>query len=85
MSYENYTHVYNSNFYNRAIEEVFQHYNVDIPILRIYNSTKTEYFAHIDLQDRADEKHLSDCTHFCQPSGVLNHWVELFYNAILLL
>ena len=81
MSYKDYTHVYNSNFYNRAIEEVFQHYNVDIPILRIYNSSKTEYFPHIDLQNRTDEKY----THFCQPSGLLNHWVELFYNAILLL
>jgi len=85
VSYKDYEHFYHSNFYNRAIEEVFQQFNVDIPILRIYNSSKTEYFAHIDLQDRTDEKYLSDCTHFCQPSGVLNHWVELFYNAILLL
>ena len=85
VAYKNYTRVFLHNFYNRAVDEIFQQYNADIPILRIYNSTMTEHFAHIDEQDRTDEKHLSDCTHFCQPSGVLNHWIELFYNAILFL
>lgn len=54
-----------------------------IPILRIYNATRTQWMDHIGPQVRTDEPGRMDCTHYCQPSGVISFWRELLFNALI--
>jgi len=48
-----------------------------LPILRIWNLTKTQWDVHLD--NRTSHvlrlKH-ADCTHFCEPSGVMEAWAD---------
>ena len=55
----------------------------DIPIVRIYNASRTEWNDHIGPQTRTDEPGRMDCTHYCQPSGVITLWREMFFNALI--
>ena len=65
----------------KAAEEVMT--SMGIPILRIYKASVTEWEYHVGTQRRSDEKHLVDCTHFCQPSDVLHQWVQAFFNVLI--
>ncbi|CAM9118127.1 unnamed protein product, partial [Phaeothamnion confervicola] len=64
-------------------DRIFPSYKV--PILRTYKAGSTEWWTHVGKQvDRVDgEAGRHDCTHFCEPSGVILHWRELFFNALL--
>jgi len=72
-----------NDFRNRIPETYF--IPIGLPILRIAKASMVEWDAHIGLQIRIDRKDIRDCTHYCQPSGILYHWREILYNLLLVL
>ncbi len=75
--YSNYSLAYSQDFRNRLAELLMKKY--DIPIMRIYNATRTETNSHTGL---AQGRKFTDCTHFCQDSGVFYYMRDLFYNIV---
>lgn len=59
---------------NRIVENILT--PLDVPILRINHPAASQYDAH------AKYPHNADCTHYCNPSGVLYAWRDVLFNAI---
>lgn len=76
--YPNYTLAYLQDFRNRLAESLMKKYQ--IPIMRIYNVTRTEYMFHLGPGQVINR--YTDCTHFCQESGIYYYFRDLFYNII---
>ena len=51
-----------------------------LPVLRIWRLTASQWDAHLDMRTpfitRPAGHHGADCTHFCDPSGVLEAWAD---------
>ena len=45
-----------------------------VPVLRVWESTRDAHDAHVGF---------GDCTHFCSPNGVGEHWGTLLFNMLL--
>lgn len=76
--YPNYTLAFTQDFRNRLAELFMNRYH--IPIMRIYNVTRTENNAHNGLPPGRNK--FTDCTHFCQDSGIFYYMRDLLYNII---
>ncbi len=76
--YSNYSLAYSQDFRNRLAEIMMRKYH--IPIMRVYNATRTEANSHIGLS--AGGGKYTDCSHYCQESGVFYYMRDLLYNIV---
>lgn len=54
----------------------------NLPVVPIYNLTVGRWDAHLERRTRYAATRPLDCTHFCEPSGVLDAWVDATVLAI---
>ena len=48
-----------------------------LPVLRIWGATESQWDQHLEQKTaHTRRKAGADCTHFCQPSGVMEAWVD---------
>ena len=52
-----------------------------MPVLRIWDSTESQWDLHLETRTPHTQARGADCTHFCQPSGVMEAWAD---GAVLL-
>jgi hypothetical protein len=75
--FTNYTRAYRDDFRNRISEKWMSKYS--IPIMKIWNVSAPAWDQHYFSATK------SDCTHFCEASGVYYYWRDLLFNIIPLL
>ena len=48
-----------------------------LPVLRTWRLTASQWDVHLAIRTQwARNKHSADCTHFCEPSGVMEAWAD---------
>jgi hypothetical protein len=77
---EDYNVAYKQDFRNRLANHFVG--GANIPVMRIYNVTRSQWDVHMGLHYR---NKFTDCTHSCAESGTLYYYRDLFYNILPLL
>ena len=48
-----------------------------LPVIRIWNLTRSQWDVHLERRTKhVQKKGAADCTHFCEPSGVMEAWAD---------
>lgn len=83
--YADIEYAYKNDFRNRLVDSIFSEVAVRMDIMRIWNITAPRYDVHLGYDANIEISHVlvSDCTHYCQSSGVFNVWRDIFFNMLL--